>query len=58
MTTTELAAQIADDPRFGSSKSAALFEELATRYGQDFTGLAFFQACMKVDQEAGRQIFR
>lgn len=50
MNTTELAAQLASNPRFRSHDSR-LFDELAARYGQDFTGIAYIQACLKVDQE-------
>lgn len=48
MTTTELAAQVADSGRMGES---AYFAELATQHGRDFTGLAFMQAFLKVAQE-------
>lgn len=51
MTTTELAATLAADPRFRSHESG-LFDEMAIRYGRDFTGVVFIQACLKVDQES------
>ena len=51
MTTTELAAQLAADPRFRDPKSA-LFDETAARHGRDFAGIAFIQACLKADQDA------
>jgi hypothetical protein len=57
VTTTELAAQIAADPRFASGDST-FFGEMAGQYGRDFAGLAFVQACLKADQDARRQVFR
>ena len=50
MTTTELAVQIEADPRFRAGGSA-LFTELAAVHGEDFTGVAFFQAYLKAAQE-------
>ena len=50
MTSTELAAQIAASPRFRNIESG-YFDEMAAKYGRDLTGLAFIQACLKVDQD-------
>jgi hypothetical protein len=49
MTTTELAAQIATSPRFRNDKGD-YFDEIAAQYGYDFTGIAWVQACLAVDQ--------
>ena len=51
LTTTELAAIIAASPRF-TGEAGAYFDECAARYGLDFTGLAWLQACLKADQDA------
>lgn len=49
MTTTELATQIAASPRFKGDKGD-YFTEIAAQYGRDIAGVAFIQACLKVDQ--------
>jgi hypothetical protein len=53
LTTTDLAAALAASPRFTSTASG-YFDELAAAYGADFAGLAWFQACLKLDQDARR----
>lgn len=50
LTTTLLADRLSRDPRFLDGTSG-LFEELAEKYGADFTGVAYFQACLKLGQE-------
>ncbi len=51
VTTTELAAQLAADPRFRGD-TGDYFDEVAAQYGRDFAGIAWIQAALKIDQEA------
>lgn len=50
LTTTELADRISADPRF-TDPASGLFAELAALHGEDFAGVAFFQALLKAAGE-------
>jgi hypothetical protein len=57
--TTALAAAIAANPWFRTcaSRSSQLFKDCAAEYGEDVTGRAWVQACLKVMQEPnGEQV--
>ena len=48
MTTTQLAREIADDPRFYGD-TGVFFNEIAARHGRDVAGVAWIQASLKID---------
>ena len=48
--TTELAALIAASPRFRGD-TGRYFDEIAAKHGPDIAGVAWAQACLKVDLE-------
>lgn len=52
LTTTLLAARLSHNPRFlRDGDDGGLFRELSAKYGEDFTGIAYIQACLKTGQE-------